>query len=109
VINALVAPAGLGVPIGRRGRLGLNWVGDSLLASLTTMLLEDLSQGVHSSVPAASFSFPAPIKLRIVLVNVAGVSSSANSGREGQPGFADSMFKSCPDIQGRELPKDASG
>lgn len=44
-INALVAPTGLGAPIDRRRRLGLNWVGNSLLASLTTMLLEDLSQG----------------------------------------------------------------
>ena len=44
-INALVAPTGLGVPIGKRRRLGLNWVGNSLLASLSTMLLEDLSQG----------------------------------------------------------------
>ena len=44
-INALVAPTGLGVPIDRRRRVGLNWVGNSLLASLSTMLLEDLSQG----------------------------------------------------------------
>ncbi len=45
VINSLVAPAGLGAPIGRRRDIGLNWVGSSLLASLTLMLLEDLSQG----------------------------------------------------------------
>jgi len=44
-INALVAPTGLGAPIGKRRRVGLNWVGNSLLASLSTMLLEDLSQG----------------------------------------------------------------
>ena len=44
-IDALVAPTGLVAPIDRRRRLGLNWVGNSLLASLTTMLLEDLSRG----------------------------------------------------------------
>jgi hypothetical protein len=44
VINSLVAPSGLGAAIGRRGRIGLNWVGNSLLASLATMLLEDLSK-----------------------------------------------------------------
>jgi hypothetical protein len=44
VINALVAPTGVATPL-RSGRLGLNWVGGSLLASLTLMLLNDLSVG----------------------------------------------------------------
>lgn len=44
VINSLVAPSGLGALMGRRGRIGLNWVGNSLLASIATMLLEDLSK-----------------------------------------------------------------
>jgi hypothetical protein len=43
VVNALVAPIGIGAQPGRRGRPGLNWVGNSLLASFTLMLLEDLS------------------------------------------------------------------
>ena len=45
VINALVAPAGLGARPRKTERVGLNWVGNSLLASLTMMLLEDLSKG----------------------------------------------------------------
>jgi len=45
VVNALVAPTGLAAAPGKRGRLGLNLVSNSLLASLTTMLLDDLSQG----------------------------------------------------------------
>ena len=44
-IIALVAPVGLVAPLGKSGRPGLNWVGNSLLASLTMMLLEDLSEG----------------------------------------------------------------
>jgi hypothetical protein len=44
LINALVAPTGLATPLHKSG-LGLNWVGGSLLASLTLMLLEDLSLG----------------------------------------------------------------
>jgi hypothetical protein len=45
VVSALAAPAGLGAELGKPGRIGLNWVGNSLLASLTMMLLEDLSGG----------------------------------------------------------------
>jgi hypothetical protein len=45
VINALGAPSGLAAPLRQRGRVGLNWVGGSLLASFTMMMLEDLSSG----------------------------------------------------------------
>jgi hypothetical protein len=45
VINALAAPTGLAAPLRKSGRVGLNWVGGSLLASLTMMMLEDLSSG----------------------------------------------------------------
>jgi hypothetical protein len=44
-INALVAPIGIGAQLDRPGRPGLNWIGNSLLASFTMMLLEDLSRG----------------------------------------------------------------
>ena len=45
VISSLVAAAGLAAPFGKNGRPGLNWIGNSLLASLALMLLEDLSKG----------------------------------------------------------------
>lgn len=43
--DSLVAPMGLGVRISPSGRVDLNFVGNSLLATLTVMLLEDLSRG----------------------------------------------------------------
>jgi hypothetical protein len=43
IADSLVAPMGLGVRISRR--VDLNFVGNSLLATLTVMLLEDLSRG----------------------------------------------------------------
>jgi hypothetical protein len=45
VTQGLVAPTGLAVRFPKSGRVGLNWVGGSLLASLTMMTLEDLSPG----------------------------------------------------------------
>ncbi len=45
VVNGLTAPTGIAAPLRRNGRIGLNWVGGSLLASFAMMLLEDLSSG----------------------------------------------------------------
>lgn len=45
VIQGLVAPTGLAVRFRKNGRTELNWVGGSLLASLTMMMLQDLSFG----------------------------------------------------------------
>ena len=45
VIQGLVAPTGLAVRFRKGARIGLNWVGGSLLASLTMMMAEDLSIG----------------------------------------------------------------
>lgn len=45
MLNALVAPIGLAAAPVKPGRLRLNCVSNSPLVSLTTMVLEDLSQG----------------------------------------------------------------
>jgi hypothetical protein len=43
MVNALTAPTGFAVSLRGSGRLEINWVGGSLLSSLTMMMLEDLS------------------------------------------------------------------
>ena len=45
VIQGLVAPTGVAVRFRKNGRTELDWVGGSLLASLTMMMLQDLSFG----------------------------------------------------------------
>lgn len=45
VINSLTTPSGLGAPLQKGRRFGLDWVGGSLLASLAMMMLEDISAG----------------------------------------------------------------
>jgi len=49
--DSLVAPMGLGVRISPSGRVDLNFVGNSLLATFTVMLLEDLSRGKAMQCP----------------------------------------------------------
>jgi hypothetical protein len=51
IIDALVAPMGLGVQVNRNSRPSVHWVSTSLLSSLTTMLLEDLAKGTALRCP----------------------------------------------------------